>query len=74
VEALADALRYVTAMLALALAVVTVARIHRGGDARRWGAAAFVALAVVLLESAFGGRGSSGWAGRVLICVLLAFP
>ena len=73
-EALADALRYVTAMLALALAVVTVARVHRGGDARRWGAAAFVALAVVLLESTFGERGAPGWAGKVLICVLLAFP
>jgi signal transduction histidine kinase/ActR/RegA family two-component response regulator len=69
-----DVLRYVTAAAALGLAVVAVARLGRGGVARRWGAAAFVALAVVLIVSAVHRDGMSGWAGKALVCVLLAFP
>jgi signal transduction histidine kinase/CheY-like chemotaxis protein len=73
-QPLIDVLRYLTAAASLGLAVVAVARLGRGGVARRWGAAAFVALAAVLLVSAVHQDGASGWAGKALVCVLLAFP
>jgi signal transduction histidine kinase/CheY-like chemotaxis protein len=73
-DLLNEVLGYVTAASALALALVAVVRIRRRGVARRWGAAAFAALAVVLLVSSLDPHGASGWQGKALVCVLLTFP
>jgi signal transduction histidine kinase/ActR/RegA family two-component response regulator len=74
VTALIDILRYVTTAAAFALAAVAVVHLRRGGQARRWGAAAFAALALVLLVSSMHRHGMTGWAGKALVCVLLVFP
>jgi signal transduction histidine kinase/CheY-like chemotaxis protein len=75
VHAAIDALRYLTATAALCLAVTAVARVRRGGPARRWGAAAFAGLAIVLAISALDtDHGMGGWRAKALTCVLLVFP
>jgi signal transduction histidine kinase/ActR/RegA family two-component response regulator len=69
-----DLLQYLNAAAALMLAVVAALRMRRGGPYRRWGAAAFAALAAVLLMSALAGADASEWVTKALVCVLLAFP
>jgi signal transduction histidine kinase/CheY-like chemotaxis protein len=69
-----DFFHYVNAAAALLLASVAVLQARRGGRPGRWGAAAFAALAVVLLVAALGEEGGPEWTRKVLVCVLLAFP
>jgi signal transduction histidine kinase/CheY-like chemotaxis protein len=69
-----DFVHYVTAAAAIALAVIAVARTRRGGKARRWGAAAFAALALVLLLTTLVEAGVSHWVGKLEVCALLLFP
>jgi len=69
-----DVLGYVNAGAALLLALVAASRMRRGHPARRWAAAAFSALAVVLLVDALDEGGGAEWTRKGLVCVLLAFP
>jgi signal transduction histidine kinase len=69
-----DILRHATTAGAIALALVAVMQIRHGGAARRWGAAAFSAFALVCIASMFDPSGLSGWAGKAQVCLLLAFP
>jgi signal transduction histidine kinase/CheY-like chemotaxis protein len=72
--ALIGVLPYVNAAAALLLAVVALGRARRGGRPARWGAAAFAALAVVLLIVALGGPTQPDWERKLLVAFLLAFP
>jgi signal transduction histidine kinase len=74
VESATDLLHYVNAAGAVALAVVAGRQARRGGRPARWGAAAFAALAVVLLVAAIGGARPPELVQRALVCVLLVFP
>jgi signal transduction histidine kinase/CheY-like chemotaxis protein len=65
---------YLNALVAVLLAVVAVLRAGREGRPGRWAAAAFAVLAVVLLTAALGDSTLPDWAGKALVCVLLAFP
>lgn len=64
----------VNALAALALALYGIAVSRRTGTPGRWGAAAFAALATVLVVATFDEGLEQEIAAKALICVLLAFP
>jgi signal transduction histidine kinase/CheY-like chemotaxis protein len=75
VDSATDLFRYVNAATALLLATVAALQARRGGRPGRWGAAAFATLAAALLVAELDeGDQLPEWAGRALVCVLLAFP
>jgi signal transduction histidine kinase/CheY-like chemotaxis protein len=74
VDAVVDVSRFVTAAAALALACVALLRVRQGGEARRWSAAAFVALAVVVLLGAPEDGTRPAALYRALVVSLLLFP
>ncbi len=71
---LIEILHYATAAGAMALALVALLQVRRGGHAGRWAAGAFGALGAVLFLSLDEQQSETGVVGRVLIVVLLAFP
>lgn len=67
-------IHYVTAVAAVVLAVVAVREGRRHGSGTRWGAAAFAALAAVLIVSTVDGESRPDWLRKLTVCVLVAFP
>jgi signal transduction histidine kinase/ActR/RegA family two-component response regulator len=65
---------YVNAGSALLLAALAGLQVRNGERPGRWGAAAFVALAVALAIAAVADEDRPGWALKLLICALVVFP
>jgi signal transduction histidine kinase/ActR/RegA family two-component response regulator len=74
VSSLTQLISYVNAIAALLLAVNAVAISRRTGKPGRWGAAAFAALAVVLIVATFDAELEGLILTKAIICLLLAFP
>jgi signal transduction histidine kinase/CheY-like chemotaxis protein len=74
VDVAQELLNYIDAAAALVLAAVAGSKARRGGRPGQWGAAAFAALAIVLLVAAVGGEEPGEWVSKLIVCVLLSFP
>lgn len=66
---------YISTVSALLLATVAVGRSRRGGSPGRWGAAAFVALAIAsVVSTSLIDRIDSPWVTKAYVFAFLAFP
>jgi hypothetical protein len=75
VSQLIEVISYANTAAALLLAVYAIAIARRTGSPGRWGAAAFAALALVLLVAAFDeGLDENQFLVKAIIVLLLAFP
>ena len=73
-RSLIELISYANAAAALLLALYAIAISGRTGTPGRWGAAAFAALATVLVVATFNEDLDGAIVAKVVICLLLAFP
>jgi signal transduction histidine kinase/ActR/RegA family two-component response regulator len=73
-RSLVELISYVSAAAALLLALYAIAISGRTGTPGRWGAAAFAALATVLVVATFDEELDGQIVAKVVIALLLAFP